>query len=518
MQVKCPQPDVIAIMVSKAFCYKTNGDIIRMSQRFAAIFLAAAAVLCAALLSAADAGAAVMSTSAVPGSAALRPGEIDSVSCSSAGHCVAGGYYVNSSGEQQAFVVTERNGAWGKLREVRGLASLGGSAGVVSSVSCASAGNCSAAGDDSSSSDSAFVVDEKHGSWARAERVPGLAALTGSGADELSSLSCTSAGNCTAYGTYDMVSTLESGLTHELAFVVSEKHGRWGTARAVPALAALNMGGMAAIESLSCGSAGNCSAGGFYDSFKGSGQAFIVTEKHGTWGRAEQVPGLSRLAQLADGTADVNSVSCGSPGNCSAGGYYDNVSGSVEGFVIGEKDGTWGRAEPVPGLARLNTGGGAAIQWLSCAAAGNCSAGGSYTGVKGSGQGFVVSAKDGTWGRAEPVRGLARLNTAGDANVSLLSCASAGNCSAVGSYANGHGTQAFVVSEKHGTWGRAEPVPGLVRLNTGGDANVYSLSCASAGNCSAGGSYSVGDLGYAFVVTEKHGTWGAATTVAKPGS
>jgi len=492
-----------------------------MSRRFAAIFLAAAAALCASLLSGAEAGAAVVTTSTpagatggqVPSSAALSPGQIDSVSCSSAGDCVAGGYYNDNSADQHAFLMTERNGVWGMPQGVRGLARLGGSSSAIASVSCSSPGNCSAVGDNSSG-DSAFVVDERHGIWGSAERVHGLAALTGSEGAGLLSLSCTSAGNCAAYGTYDQVTTLEQGLIYELAFVVSEKHGRWGTARAVPGLAALNktVGGMAAILSLSCGSAGNCSAGGFYGSFKGSGLAFIVTEKHGTWGRAEQVPGLSRLGKGGDGGADVNSVSCGSAGDCSAGGGYDNASGSGEGFVINEKDGTWRRAEQVPGLARLNTGGGAGVDSLSCASAGNCSAVGSYS-VGSLIYGFVVTEKHGTWGRAEPVPGLARLNTGGDAYFSSLSCASAGNCSAVGSYYNGHGTQAFVVSQKHGTWRRAEPVPGLASLNTGGYAYVSSLSCASAGNCSAGGYYTVGYTTYGFVVTEKHGTWGAARVV-----
>jgi hypothetical protein len=85
-----------------------------MSQRFAAIVLAATAVLCAALLSSAEAGAAVLTTSTpagavggqVRGSAALSHGEIDSVSCSSAGDCGAGGYYNDSSGDEHAFVMT----------------------------------------------------------------------------------------------------------------------------------------------------------------------------------------------------------------------------------------------------------------------------------------------------------------------------------------------------------------------------------------------------------------------------
>ena len=42
-----------------------------------------------------------------------------------------------------------------------------------------------------------------------------------------------------------------------------------------------------------------------------------------------------------------------------------------------------------------------------------------------------------------------------------------------------------------GSWGQAVEVPGLAALNTGGQANVNSVSCASAGNCAAGGYYTI---------------------------
>ena len=71
-----------------------------------------------------------------------------------------------------------------------------------------------------------------------------------------------------------------------------------------------------------------------------------------------------------------------------------------------------------------------------------------------------------------------------------MSCASAGNCSAGGYYTDSSGhQQAFVVSEVNGTWRNAMEVPGTAALNKGGDAQVTSVSCASAGNCSAGGCY-----------------------------
>ena len=54
-----------------------------------------------------------------------------------------------------------------------------------------------------------------------------------------------------------------------------------------------------------------------------------------------------------------------------------------------------------------------------------------------------------------------------------------------------------------GTWHTAQKLPGTATLNKGGNAQVQSVSCASAGNCSAGGGYtdSSGHL-QAFVVRE----------------
>jgi len=47
---------------------------------------------------------------------------------------------------------------------------------------------------------------------------------------------------------------------------------------------------------------------------------------------------------------------------------------------------------------------------------------------------------------------------------------------------------AIGVARPAGSWGRAIEVPGLGALNKG-DAEVNSVSCASAGNCAAGGDY-----------------------------
>ena len=69
---------------------------------------------------------------------------------------------------------------------------------------------------------------------------------------------------------------------------------------------------------------------------------------------------------------------------------YNDSSGQQV-FVVSQVNGSWGTAKEVPGTATLNTGGNAAVQSLSCASAGNCSAGGYYTDSTGHGQSFVVS-------------------------------------------------------------------------------------------------------------------------------
>jgi hypothetical protein len=173
-------------------------------------------------------------------------------------------------------------------------------------------------------------------------------------------------------------------------------------------------------------------------------------------------------------------VSCASAGNCAAGGQYAHGSGQ-QAFVISEVNGTWATAREVAG--RLNDNGDAQVTSVSCASAGNCSAGGTYD-YGGYFAAFVVSEKNGVWGQAIDVPGLSAV--ARDAYLSSVSCASAGNCAAGGEY-DGFGSGVFVVREKNGVWGHETTVPGLRSLGSPG--GVSSVSCASAGSCVAGGSY-----------------------------
>jgi hypothetical protein len=470
-------------------------------HRVAMVLAGAAAVWCAAPLAATVAPAASAVAPAgtwgraieVPGLAQLNQGgnaEVKSVSCGAADNCTAGGSYSDGAFHAHAFLVRERAGIWRKAIEVPGLGILSaGGAAVVGSVSCTSAGNCAAIGlyNDASGRAQNFVVNETKGIWGNAIKVPGFGALNKHGSVGYGFVSCASAGNCAAAGTYT------DGSLRWQAFVVSERNGIWGNAIKMPGSATLNVGGKAGITSVSCASAGNCAAGGYYTDGSGHTHAFVVSETNGTWRRAIEVPGMATLLNLAGG-AGVNSVSCTSAGNCLAGGGYRDSTGRRQAFVVREVNGTWRKAFQVPGTGLLNWEGLASAESVSCATTGNCAAAGPYTDGGFQMQVYVASQTNGTWRKAIEVPGSATLPVDKFGSDALVSCATAGNC-AVGLIYTESVTgrrHVFVANEVDGTWGNATEIPGLATLNAGGNASITSVSCRAAGNCAAAGTYTDG--------------------------
>jgi hypothetical protein len=413
-------------------------------------------------------------------------------------------------------------GRWRTAIEVPGLAALnaGNGRAAVVSVSCALAGYCGAGGyyTDRGRHTQGLVVSERNGRWGNAVVVPGLVALNAAGNAQVVSVSCTGRGRCAAGGFY----TDSSG--HTQGFVVSERNGRWGDAVEVPGLAALDGGASAQVSSVSCASAGNCAAGGQYGQVSGGSQAYLVSETHGVWRPAREVP----LPSTSGGNAAVTSVSCPSAGNCTAGGYYPIPPGPLavpgqnrQGFVVSETDGVWGTPQAPPGLAALNVGDSAAVSSVSCASAGNCGAAGTWTGEydgtddnPGLTNAFVAAEKNGRWGTAH-VPSATFLAGSETTTVHTVSCPSAGNCTAVGDDTGGVDHGVYVVSERNGRWRTAQQLPGLTALNGPASfAAIGPLSCPSAGNCGTGGYYLVPGSGHeAFVVTERNGRWGRAAEV-----
>ena len=70
----------------------------------------------------------------------------------------------------------------------------------------------------------------------------------------------------------------------------------------------------------------------------GSSAAALATG----WGGAIEVPGTAKLNKI--GNAEVMSVSCVTAGECIAGGYYDENATHYKAFVAAEKHGRCGKA------------------------------------------------------------------------------------------------------------------------------------------------------------------------------
>jgi len=386
---------------------------------------------------------------------------------------------------------------WAPAAVLPGTAALNTGGGAsVSSVSCASAGDCLAGGSyhDRARQVQSFLASEAGGRWLGAVQVPGTAVLNTGGDSSIVAVACPAAGGCSAVGSY-----LDSH-HHEQAFAVGEQDGRWQAAVEIPGTAHLSSVGSVDVDSLSCPAAGDCTALGSYTDPDGGAGKFAVSSAHGRWGRVAPLPGLA--APNLKGYVALAPVSCGSPGNCSAGGGFQKVPGKFEAFVVTQARGRW-RA---PEVVRGNVGFGAEeVTALSCAGPGDCSAAGTYSASSFRTLPFVVQETDGVWGAAEAVAGAAALTSEGVAIISSLSCAAPGSCSAAGSYEQRGGTtSAFVLSEADGRWGATEEAPGLTALNTGGNAVINSVSCWAPGQCAAGGSYtSAAELRDDFGVTQR---------------
>jgi hypothetical protein len=422
----------------------------------------------------------------VSGSAALNVagnGEINAVSCTAPGTCSAIGSYSTSSTVSEAYVVDETKGVWGTAIEVPGFGALnaGGVVGDVLTISCSSAGNCAAGGsyNDTSADLHAFVVNETNGTWGSAIEVPGFAILnTGGLIGSLLTVSCVTNGNCSAGGIYGDTSG------NVQAFVVNETNGTWGDAEEVPGSGGLNAGNVAYIGTMSCASAGNCGAGGFYTDASTDGQAFVVNETNGTWGNAIEVPGTSTLN--AGGSASVTSISCAAATSCSAVGNYEDSAKVPHGFTINETNGSWGTLTELGGVNSGST----AVVTVACAAVGDCTAGGGYNDVSGNSQAFTVNESGGVWGSTSELPGTSALNLGNNAAVASVFCTVPGDCTVAGYYTDSAtNQQAFVANESEGTFANAIEIPGTAALNADGNAFTDSISCSVDGGCSTGGYY-----------------------------
>jgi hypothetical protein len=144
----------------------------------------------------------------------------------------------------------------------------------------------------------------------------------------------------------------------------------------------------------------------------------------GAGGAGHRAARLLGAGLRAGSYADISGVACPSPENCTVDGAA-RPHGNLVAIAVSEHGGVWGRGTQITVPARLHTAN-LGLDALACPAAGKCVAGGSYAVTNSQGdvlyRAFLVNERDGTWGPAEPVPGSALLNRGDLVSVQAIAC------------------------------------------------------------------------------------------------
>ena len=451
-----------------------------------------------------------------------------SVSCTSPGNCTAAGEFRDADDAIQAFTMTSTNGTWAPARAAvfqSGIQSNSRSAGLYS-VSCSSPGNCTAVGlfANSTNATEAFTMTSTNGTWALARPAVFPSGIQSNSPNSyFNSVSCASSGNCTAVGSFR---NRADGFE---AFTMTSTNGVWDSARAAVFDNYIQDESQYGIfNSVSCASPGNCTAVGLVRNSNNANEAFTMTSIDGEWDTA-------RPAEFFDSVQDAsqygffNSVSCASPGNCTAVGQFLNSAGGYEAFTMSLANGVWDFARP----AQFNAGAQSTepedmLKSVSCASPGNCTAAGEFMNSSGRKEAFTYTSINGVWGNAEPAEFSDGVQSnSGNANFISVSCPTPGNCTALGDFSNTEGgREAFTATSVNQTstapeegWGQAQPAEFPNGLFGFSEISVSSISCASPGNCTVVGSvrHIIPAFGYhAYTMTSTNGVWAPAQLARFP--
>lgn len=467
-------------------------------MKFLRTALVSAASVSAALVPALASAAPAWPTSRIvllpAGAKGVPDGYLPALACASVGNCVAGGSYTNAAGNNEGLLSSQVNGAWRSPVTITPPAGAAALAGInVFADGCGAPGYCSVVGTyyDKSNNSQAFVDSEVGGVWRGAATValPANAVVSNQNA-QLHSVACSSAGDCSAVGTY---SAKASPLAATEGLVVNEVAGVWQRASEVRLPSGTNVNPFVLLNQVACASAGNCSAVGSYIDNNGATHGLLVSEIANRWLAGLSMALPANASSFPD--ASLSSIACISAGNCVAIGTYDNAQGDVEGLTVVQSSRAWKRASALvmPSSAAPNPrvflyG----FNGISCSSVGNCSAGGQYRDSAGDYQGFLVNDVNNTWQVANELKLPASAPQVGkNGGVVALTCPSNGNCSAGAAYLDASGSyQAVVINRVNGTWltGVKVTLPAGA-TSVGVDGGVYGLICKAVNQCTASGSY-----------------------------
>ena len=431
---------------------------------------------------------------------------IHDLSCSSPGTCVAVGTYVTAAGEQDLFGLREVAGAWGSATSLTAPvpSDTYGSSVTLGNLSCATNDACVVSGTYDNGT-KVFVSTESNGSWSLPANVGSLSTL-GANAIAPTVLWCSSTSSCVLGGSYSTAAKT-TGI-----FVVTSTGGTFASPTVVPSFATLDTKPTlsAGLTQLFCASVAACVAVGSYRSAQDVWGVFALSESSSVWSSVVNLKGAS---DTTTGQYFPAVLACTAASDCRVEGSVGQFGASQ--FVAREVNGTWAKLSYVHVPTLFNLPSVATILGLTCPSEGNCTAFGELSASGMSGP-FVVDEKSGVWGGYQFLRGLtlkvgASLAVSLGSTLTSLSCASAGNCVAVGTTRTPSSSQPFIATESGGVWGAAGAIPGASAL--GSFVAASDVSCGGVGNCVAIGrvvkpSVAAGTL---FEATEHSGVWSTAT-------
>jgi hypothetical protein len=439
---------------------------------------------------------------------------ISSLSCPSTGNCAAVGSFQDAAGNAQGLLASESAGHWSVAAEAQAPANANAVDPDVSLtyVSCASAQNCTAVGSyiDRNSLTQGLRLTETNGSWSVGTEVihPQSVSVATNPQIDLTFVSCANATNCFIAGTYTDSNNYPQGLLE------TEINGSWAATKQAGLPTDHAAEAKVALTSGSCGAVNTCVAVGSYLNNANERQGLLLSGSvsGGTWTFAASTASLPAGA-AAGPNVSLNSVSCAAAGACDAVGSYEDSSNHQQGLLLSESGGSWGTgtAAALPPDASSNPG--VSLNSVSCSSAGDCDAVGDYDAGVGALQGLMLTQTSGSWGSgAEPTlppdAGSPEFVT-----LSSVSCSASSVCAATGNYADDlYSAHPLLLSQSSaGSWS-AGVEPTLPYSDAAPDANVEALSCAAGGDCSAVAQYTdqAGDQ----LAGASNGTVSAASTPA----
>lgn len=427
----------------------------------------------------------------------LYQGFLPAFACTALGNCFAAGAFVDGNSHQQGVLYTENAGLW--LTPVAVVAPRNAARpnpGVtMDTAACGALGSCTALGSfvDTAGNQQAFVVTTLN-TVAQPSQL--LEMPTNALARQLlvqpHSLACWGPGNCVAVGTYT-----SGNIFATQGFIATQRRGVWRRASEVVLPADANSNPVVTLTQVTCWGNANCAAVGSYVNRDNVTRAIVIRRTGGGWHPAQLIalpPGASAYAG-----ASLSEVSCVAA-TCTAIGSFTSSNGTIQPMASTMSGGVWGTALPItlPSDAAATT---PPFLWdyqgISCASVGNCTFGGDYVTTSGAHQGYVVNEVKGSWQPATTlVLPAGAVDAGANGGVIDVSCPTAGNCTAAAAFRNAKKQyETMLITETNDVWGPAQPIS-LPRgaASVGVDGGIYGLYCSTS--CEVTGSYLAGHSSY----------------------